>query len=157
MTNAKRSSITPLTHRQSRYWALQTPIIVVVIFCVNYLVDIVKTAMISSLRLQTNLLIYCTYCIYLFINLFLHLILGKHFYRFILTLNTFEDVIQPLAVVMYMIRCLLHVPHAFKVSAAQFMTLIQRLVSTISSVRAQYQLFEHNINIFWFACNMLST
>ena len=29
--------------------------------------------------------------------------------------------------------------------------------STISAVRAQYQLFEHNINIKWFACDMPST
>ena len=38
----------------------------------------------------------------LFIYLFIYLILVKHFYRFMLTLDTFEDVIQLLAVAMYM-------------------------------------------------------
>ena len=53
--------------------------------------------------------------IHLFIYLFVHLILVKHnVYRFILTFTTFEEVIQPLAVEMYMITCLLHAQHAFQ-------------------------------------------
>ena len=54
------------------------------------------------------------YLHYSFTYLFVHLILVEHFYRFILTLNTFEDVNQPLAVEMYMITCLLHAQHAFQ-------------------------------------------
>ena len=49
----------------------------------------------------------------LFICLFINLNLLKHFHRFMLTLNTFEDAIQPLAVEMHMITCLLHAQHAF--------------------------------------------
>ena len=56
--------------------------------------------MFSSVRLQ--------------IYLFIYLILVKHFYRLRLTLNTFEDVILPLAVEMYMMTCLLHALHAFQ-------------------------------------------
>ena len=46
--------------------------------------------------------------LFVFIFLLIHLILVKHFYRFILTCNTFEDVILPLAVEMYIITCFLH-------------------------------------------------
>ena len=66
---------------------------------------------------------------FLFVSLFVYLLfLVKHFYRFILNLNTFEDVIQTLAVEMYVITFLLHAQHAF--SAAQFITLMQRLART---------------------------
>ena len=91
---------------KSRYWALQTPIIVLLLFRVKRLVDTVKIAMFSSARLQIIILFICLY--YLFIYLFVPLILVKYFYRSILTFNTFEDAIQPLVVEMYMLTYLLH-------------------------------------------------
>ena len=53
---------------KSRHWALQTPIIIVLLlFCVKRLVDIVKTAMFSSVRLQIIMIL--LFFIYLFVNL----------------------------------------------------------------------------------------
>ena len=69
-----------------------------------------------------------------------------------LTLNTSEDAIQPLAVEMYTITCLLHAQHAFqqdnlwhscKNGSEPVETDLEdhniSCSSTISAVRAQYQ------------------
>ena len=58
-------------------------------------------------------------------------------------LCSFEDAIQPLAVEIYMITCLLQKSMLFR--------------RTIYMYDAQYQLFEHNINIYGFACDVPST
>ena len=82
-----------------KYWALQTPIIVLLLFCVKRLISalLVKGSpalninIFSSIRLQISLIVFL-------FNF------GKALLQ-ILTLNTFEDAIQPLAVEMYTITC----------------------------------------------------
>ena len=68
-----------------------------------------------------------------------------------------EDAIQPLAVEMYMVTCLLHAVMLFsrtiydthsKTGQNRFKPIWK---STMSAVQAQYQLFGHNINIYGFA------
>ena len=96
----------------------QTSIFCLLLFSVKGLVDIIKmqrsvilkldqikqSAIFSYVWLQISLFIYCFIC---------YLFLVEHFFSFILTLNTFVDVIQHLAVEMYMMPCLLHTQHAF--------------------------------------------
>ena len=72
----------------------------------------------SKVANQFDLFIYL--CMYLFVCLFF----VKHFDRFMLTLNTFEDAIHPQADHMS-VAC------TACFSAGQFMTLMQRLVRTI--------------------------
>ena len=68
-----------------------------------------------------------------------------------LTLNTFEDVIQPPAVEMYMITCL-SVACTACFSAAQFIEHAKTGQNQLKlAVWNQYQLFGHNIIIYWFA------
>ena len=71
--------------------------------------------MFFDVRLQIifYLFIYLVICLFILFSYF-YLILANHFYRFILTINTSEDVIQTITVEMYMSTCLLHVQDAFQ-------------------------------------------
>ena len=105
-----------------------------------------------------------TYFFYLFISLFIFSFIYLFTFLFIFLfiylfgktiLQMYIDVIQPLAIELYMITCLLHAYDTHAKTGQNQLKLIWK--STISTVRAQNQLFEHNINVNWFACDTPST
>ena len=67
-----------------------------------------------------------------------------------LTHITFEDAIQPLAVHIYVVTCLLHAQYAFQ--QHNYVTHAKTGQNQLKlAVWNKYQLFWHNIIIDWFA------
>ena len=95
--------------------------------------------------LQISVFIYLFFIHYIY-YLFIYLFLVKHVYSFLLSLDTFEDAIQPLAVEMYMITCLLHAQHTFQqdnlwLSCKDWPESVETsCLDPISAVLAQYHL-----------------
>ena len=125
--------------------------IFITFLCPAFYLCLIKCALNINRMIKANCHIVLSKVANQFIYLFIYLCLVNLFYRFMLTLNTFEDVILTSSS-----KCTLsHVcfMHSMLFSRTNYDTHAKtgqnqlKLIwkSVISGFRAQYQLFEHNI------------